>query len=134
ANAQQPDMGMGEKGMGMEPGMGKEPGMGMGEKGMGMEPGMGMGPGQPMAKQPGQSQEKNDTKGTGYRQPDGKLSNEASKLAEQKGDGAFINLPERQRELIRQALSEGLPPEYAGMIQQYYLNLAKTKPSGANPR
>ena len=30
-----------------------------------------------------------------------------------------------QRELIRQALSGRLPPEYAAMIEQYYMNIAR---------
>ena len=38
-------------------------------------------------------------------------------------------------ELIRQALSGSLPPEYAGLIQQYYINIARGKmaPSGSAP-
>ena len=42
-----------------------------------------------------------------------------------KGGDSFLYLPQRQRDLIRQALSEGLPPEYAAQIQQYYVNLAR---------
>lgn len=45
------------------------------------------------------------------------------------GEGLFIYLPPRQRELIRQALSEKLPPAYAALIQQYYVNLARGKPA-----
>jgi hypothetical protein len=52
------------------------------------------------------------------------MNNDAVQLRDIKGDGAFIYLPPRQRELIRQALTEKLPPEYAGMIQQYFINLA----------
>ncbi len=91
--------------------------------GMGEEPGMGMGD------KPGKSQEKNDAQGKGDRVPDGQLKDAASQLANVKGEGAFLALPPRQRELIRQALSENMPAEYAAMIQQYYLNLAKSKPS-----
>ena len=32
-------------------------------------------------------------------------------------------------EMIRQALAGKLPPEYAAMIQQYYINLAGGKPA-----
>ncbi len=65
------------------------------------------------------SQEKNDPKGTGNRVPDGKANDAASQLANVKGDSAFLALPPRQRELIRQAMSENMPAEYAAMIQQY---------------
>jgi hypothetical protein len=45
------------------------------------------------------------------------------------GDGGFLNLPPRQRELIRQALSDKMPPEYANLIQQFFVNIAKGKPA-----
>jgi hypothetical protein len=35
--------------------------------------------------------------------------------------------------MIRQAMSENMPAEYSALIQQYYLNLAKTKPSTPAP-
>ncbi len=88
-----------------------------------------MGQNQNQGQQPGMSQERNDGKATGNRIPDGQLKDAASQLANVKGDGAFLALPPRQRELIRQALSENMPAEYAAMIQQYYLNLSKSKPS-----
>jgi len=85
----------------------------------GMQPGMGM--------QPGQAQENNENKGKGDRQADGTLkkSDVKGKLVE--GDGAFINLPARQREMIQQALSGTLPPEYGAMIRQYFMNVASGK-------
>jgi hypothetical protein len=115
---------------GMEPGMGKgeEPGMGT-EPGMGKEPGQAPGEGQ--SEKPGTSQEQNTSKGNGQRTPDGKLKNSPSKLTENKGEESFINLPQRQRDMIRQALNGELPPEYSSMIKQYYINLAKTRPTTA---
>ena len=68
-------------------------------------------------------------RGTGDRIADGKVKNAPSQLMDVQGDGLFIYLPSRQRELIRQALSEKLPPEYAALIQQYYINLARGKPA-----
>ena len=82
-----------------------------------------------MGQQPGTSQERNQGMGTGNRVPDGTVKDAASQLANVKGDGGFLALPPRQRELIRQALSENMPAEYAAMIQQYYLNLSKSKPA-----
>src|SRR5207237_9634451 len=87
----------------------------------------GQGQGQAMAK--GQSQEKNQIKGSGNRIADGKVSNGKSELHNAQGDGSFLGLPPRQRELIRQALSGNLPPEYAAMIQQYYVNIARGRPA-----
>ena len=43
----------------------------------------------------------------------------------------FISLPPRQRELIRQAQQENLPPDYAPLIQKYYENVARGKPAVA---
>ena len=57
------------------------------------------------------------------------LKNAAAQMKEVKGEGAFLHLPLRQREMIRQALSSKLPPEYAAMIQQYYINIASGKPA-----
>ena len=48
------------------------------------------------------------------------------------GDGSFLHLPPRQRELIQQAISGTLPPEYAGLIQQYYINIARGRPAGSS--
>jgi hypothetical protein len=104
--------------------MGMQPGMGMG-----MQPGQQPGNQQGNGKQPGQSQENNQPKGKGDRQPDGVLKNTASRLNDVKGDGAFINLPARQREMIQQALSGALPPEYGAAIRQYFMNVAGGKPA-----
>ena len=46
-----------------------------------------------------------------------------------KGDGTFLNLPARQRELIKQAMGDKLPADYSAMIQQYFVNIAKGKPA-----
>jgi hypothetical protein len=86
----------------------------------GMEPGMG---------EKGPSQENNPQRGKGDRQPDGTVKNTSSRLNDVKGDGAFINLPARQREMIQQALSGTLPPEYGAMIRQYFMNVAGGKPA-----
>jgi hypothetical protein len=145
--AQQANMGMGMgqpmMGMGMgQPmqGMGMGMGMGMGEPMPGMGMGMGMGMGQPMqgmgmgeqpgmGEQKGPSQENPQAKGKGDREADGKLKNDPSRLQNVKGDGAFINLPARQREMIQQALSDKLPPEFSALIRQYYMNIAGGKPA-----
>ena len=60
---------------------------------------------------------------------DGAGKNAESQGNDVKGDGSFIGLPPRQRELIRQAISDKLPPEYAAIIQQYFVNIAKGKPA-----
>ena len=52
-------------------------------------------------------------------------------LGDPRGNALLLNLPPRQREMIRQALADKLPPEYAAMIQQYFLNIAKGKPAKA---
>jgi hypothetical protein len=85
-------------------------------------------PGQGQADQ-GQSQERNQSRGTGDRIADGFGKNTPAKMMDVQGEGLFIYLPPRQRELIRQALSEKLPPAYAALIQQYYVNLARGKPA-----
>ena len=78
----------------------------------------------------GKSQEKNEPKGSGDRFADGKVSNEKAQLADAKdGEGSFLHLPPRQREMIRQARSGRLPPEYAAMIQQYFANIAGGRPA-----
>jgi hypothetical protein len=33
--------------------------------------------------------------------------------------------------LIRQAMSGNLPPEYANLIQQYYINIARGRPASS---
>jgi len=86
-----------------------------------------------MPGQPTQAQEKNEAPGTGDREPDGSLKNSGSQHNGTAGDGSFLYLPPRQRELIRQALSEKLPAEFSAMIQQYYANIARGKPAGSNP-
>jgi hypothetical protein len=104
-------------------------------------------PGQAQAKAPGQGQpqakgqgkgdklaagkEKNEPLGTGNRTADGKVSSAKSQLSDARGDGSFLHLPPRQREMIRQALSDRLPPEYAPLIQQYFMNLARGRPAAA---
>lgn len=134
ASAKEPGEGQGKEpgqGQGKEPGQGqgKEPGQGQGQEpgqGQGQEPGQGEGqePGQGQGKK-GKSKEINQSKGSGNREPDGTLKNAASQLTDVKGGESFLHLPPRQRDLIRQALSAGLPPEYAALIQQYYVNLAR---------
>jgi hypothetical protein len=89
--------------------------------GLGLGQGMGQGLGQGM----GQSQEQNQAQGSGNRTPDGRLKNAASQLTDQSGQDAFLYLPQRQRDLIRQAMTEGFPPEYSALLQQYYINLAR---------
>jgi hypothetical protein len=115
------DPGQGEKGDAPE-GMG---GMGetQGEKSEGQ--------GQAKGKEPGKAQEKNNAKGEGNRKADGAVSAKKSQLGDVKGDGSFMHLPPRQRELIRQAMSGNLPPEYANLIQQYYINIARGRPASS---
>ncbi|MCI0378871.1 MAG: DUF4175 family protein [Gemmataceae bacterium] len=114
---------------------GQQPGQdGKDGQGEGKQPGQGQPkqPGQGKGKQPGPAQEKNEQPGTGDRQPDGKVANARSQSNGMDGDGSFLHLPPRQRELIRQALSATLPPEYAGLIQQYYINIARGRPAAGN--
>ena len=111
---------------GGEEGMGQE-GMGQGKDGQGKAPGQGKG-------KQGPGQEKNEALGNGDRTADGKTANANSRLTDVNGDGSFLHLPPRQRELIRQALSGQLPPEYAAMIQQYFMNIARGRAApGAAP-
>ncbi len=65
----------------------------------------------------------------GDRVADGKVKNPKAQLSDTEGDGSFLHLPPRQRELIRQAMADKLPPDYATLIQQYYVNVAKSKPA-----
>jgi hypothetical protein len=76
-------------------------------------------------------------RGTGNRAPDDSKTDPPSSLATVDGPGAFLGLPPRQREAVRQALRDALPPEYEPLIRQYYINIARgrpaatTKPKGA---
>jgi hypothetical protein len=80
----------------------------------------------------GKGNEKNQGQGKGDRIADGKVSNAPSQLSDGKeGEGSFLHLPPRQREMIRQAMSGRLPPEYASQIQQYFSNIASGLPAGA---
>jgi hypothetical protein len=74
-------------------------------------------------------QERSDARGEGNRLADGSLSQGQGRLKESVGDGLFLYLPPRQRDLIRQALSDRLPPEFASAIQQYYRNIGQGKPA-----
>jgi hypothetical protein len=65
------------------------------------------------------------SKGQGNREPDGMSKNAPSSLGDAKGGDSFLHLPPKQRELIRQSLSEQMPGEYSTLIQQYYVNLAR---------
>jgi hypothetical protein len=116
--------------MGQKPGSSSKPSQ---ARAMGQKPGQSKS--QAQAKSPGQgksrapAQEKNGNKGTGDRVADGKMSGGASELRNVTGSGSFLHLPPRQREMIRQALTEKLPAQYAAMIQQYYVNIAGGKPA-----
>jgi hypothetical protein len=120
---------------------GSKPGQHSQARGMrpGHKPGQGSKPGQEMAKGQGQGKTRSPSdhpaKGEGNRVASGSSRQEqpAAQFKDVKGDGSFLMLPARQRDLIKQALSEKLPPDYAAMIQQYYLNLARGKPA-AKPR
>ncbi|HVR87559.1 MAG TPA: hypothetical protein VMU54_24750 [Planctomycetota bacterium] len=105
----------GDPGAHAEPGLGQHPGI---HPGQGWHPGQGKGP-------RGKGMDSNLSQGKGDRMPDGSQKNAASSLSDAHGTDSFSYLPQRQRDLIRQALSEGLPPEYAAQIQQYYVNLAR---------
>jgi hypothetical protein len=85
--------------------------------------------GQGLGQQPSPGSEKNQGQGSGNRLADGKVSNSKSQLVDVIGDGSFLHLAPRQRELLRQAITNRLPPEYAGLIQQYYLNIARGRPA-----
>jgi hypothetical protein len=56
--------------------------------------------------------------------------NAKSEKANVDGKSTFVNLPARQRELIKQALSDNLPPEHAAQIQRYYESIAAGKAAG----
>jgi hypothetical protein len=126
-----------EPGQAKEPGQGQEPGQGEGK-----EPGQGQakdgqgqpkdGQGQAKGDKQGKADEQNQAKGEGDRKADGTVSNKKSTLNDVNGDGSFLHLPPRQRELIRQAFSGNLPPEYANLIQQYYINIARGRPAAGS--
>lgn len=86
-------------------------------------------PGQQQNNQRQQNPERDDQIASGDRQPDGSARNPKAQLNNVEGDGSFLHLPPRQRELIRQAMADKLPPDYATLIQQYYVNVAKGKPA-----
>jgi len=108
-------------------GQGKQPGEGKGKDGQKGEGQEAKGKGQPKGNNQGTAQEKNDAKAAGNRTADGKVSNTQSQLQDVTGEDTFLQLPPRQRELIRQALAGELPPEFAAQIQQYYLNISRGK-------
>jgi hypothetical protein len=112
------------------PGQGQQPGEGEGQQpGEGQPKGQGQKPGQGRGQKPGTGLEKNENRGTGQRLADGKVSNAPSKMDQFQGEGSFLHLPPRQRELIQQALGQSLPPEYSAMIRQYYINIARGRPA-----
>jgi hypothetical protein len=103
----------------------------MAGQGQGQTQGQGQGQGQVQGQgqQPSPGAEKNEGQGSGNRVADGKVSHGASRLTDAGGAGSFLHLAPRQRELLRQAITDRLPPEYAGLIQQYYLNIARGRPA-----
>jgi hypothetical protein len=103
-------------------GKGQTPGQGTGQA-------QGPGPGPGLSQQASSGVEKNQGQGLGNRIADGKVNNAASQLMNVSGDGSYLHLPPRQRELIRQAAADRLPPEYAPLIQQYFMNLARGRPA-----
>jgi len=100
---------------------GREPGQKPGQ-----EPGPK--PGQSNSRKRGPGQEQRG-RGNGNRVADGTRKNASSSLMDVIGEGSFLHLPPRQRQMIKQALNGKLPPEYAGLIQQYYVNIARGKPA-----
>lgn len=104
-------------------------------QGQGQGNGQSQGQGQGQAQgQSGQGREKNQGRGQGDRTADGQVNNSASQGNGAEGSGSFLHLPARQRELIRQALSDKLPPEYAPLIRQYFANIATGKPAMAEKK
>jgi hypothetical protein len=116
AQAAQAKQGQGKDGKDGKDGKGKQ-GDGKGQQAKGQ--------GDKQGNKQGNAQEKNDAKANGNRIADGKVSNTQSQLQDVTGEDTFLQLPARQRELIRQALAGELPPEYAAQIQQYYLNISR---------
>jgi hypothetical protein len=70
-------------------------------------------------------------RGTGNRAPDDSKTNPPTSLMAVDGPGAFLGLPPHQREAVRQALRDALPPEYAPLIRQYYINIARGRPAAS---
>lgn len=68
-------------------------------------------------------------KGDGNRMPDGKLTDLASKFNNTQGEGAFIHLPQQERDRIRESLNVRKPAEFGSMLDQYYRNIATGKPA-----
>ncbi|MCS6851882.1 MAG: hypothetical protein NZ700_12025 [Gemmataceae bacterium] len=81
------------------------------------------------AAQTAPSRENNQAQGNGNRAFGGPGNSAASSLNDVVGDGTFIQLPPRQRERIRQALQDRLPPEIASLVEQYYVNIARGRPA-----
>jgi hypothetical protein len=80
------------------------------------------------------SREKNEPPGTGQRQAASPAPQPLTASGPPPaGTITFLGLPPRQREMIRQALCGRLPPEFADLIQQYYINLAQGRPAAAAP-
>ncbi|MCI0377928.1 MAG: hypothetical protein L0215_09995 [Gemmataceae bacterium] len=110
------------------PGQSQGQGQGLGQsKGQGQGQGQSAGLGIGWSQQMGPGSEKNPGQGSGNRVADGRVSNTPSQLSNVHGDGSFLHLPPRQRDLIRQAVTGTLPPEYSAAIQQYFMNLARGK-------
>jgi hypothetical protein len=97
------------------------------KQGDGQAKGEPKGQGQKQGQKQGIAQEQNNKKGDGNRTADGKVSNGQAHILDVTGTDTFLQLPPRQREMIRQALASGMPPEYAAQIQQYYLNISRGK-------
>ena len=53
----------------------------------------------------------------------------ASKFNGEQGEGAFIHLPQRERDRIRESLNVRKPAEFGSMLDQYYRNIATGKPA-----
>lgn len=66
---------------------------------------------------------------SGDKPSDGFSQDKTVRRGDAAGEGSFVNLQPRQRELIRQAITDKLPAEYAAAIQQYYVNIARGKPA-----
>ena len=84
-------------------------------------------------KQPTASNKMDNTKGDGLRKPSTDSEAKASQLPKIEGDGAFLALPPREREIIRQAINARMPPEYAAEITQYYINIARGQAAPSTP-
>jgi len=65
--------------------------------------------------------------GNEEKQPEMPPEPDLAKLLKGEGTGAFLKLPEKQREALLQAMTADLPPEYSAMIRKYYRDLAAGK-------